>query len=212
MRIGIDFDNTIACYDGVFHAAAVERGMIPATVATDRQSVRDFLRAQGRDPDFTVLQGYVYGARMDLVTLYPGFIETLRDFLAAGHTVYLVSHKTKVAIAGPPYDLHDAAREFLTTREVIGAPEGLQPENIFFELTMADKAARALKLGCDVFVDDLPEILQLPAIRENMRPILFDPDEHFAARHGTEGRVERYTSWRAIGAAIRGKAPVRGPA
>jgi hypothetical protein len=29
MRIGLDFDNTIACYDGVFHAAALERGLIP---------------------------------------------------------------------------------------------------------------------------------------------------------------------------------------
>jgi len=212
MRIGIDFDNTIACYDGVFHAAAVERGMIPATVATDRQSVRDFLRAQGRDPDFTVLQGYVYGARMDLVTLYPGFIETLRDFLAAGHTVYLVSHKTKVAIAGPPYDLHEAAREFLTTRGVVGVRRGLRPENVFFELTMADKAARALKLGCEVFIDDLPEILELPAIRQNMRPILFDPGGHFAARHGTEGTLERYTTWPAIGAAIGSEAPIRGQA
>ena len=29
MRIGIDFDNTIACYDGVFHAAALETGSDP---------------------------------------------------------------------------------------------------------------------------------------------------------------------------------------
>ena len=63
MRIGIDFDNTIACYDGVFHAAAVARGLIPAEIPTDKTSVRNHLRAIGREPDWTELQGYVYGAR-----------------------------------------------------------------------------------------------------------------------------------------------------
>jgi len=29
MRIGVDFDNTVICYDKVFHAAAVEKGLIP---------------------------------------------------------------------------------------------------------------------------------------------------------------------------------------
>ena len=36
MRIGIDFDNTIACYDGVFHQAALERGLIPPILPTTR--------------------------------------------------------------------------------------------------------------------------------------------------------------------------------
>jgi hypothetical protein len=203
MRIGIDFDNTIACYDGVFHAAALERGLIPAEIPTDRQSVRDFLRAQGRDADFTVLQGYVYGARMDLVTLYPGFVETLRDLVAAGHAVYLVSHKTKQAIAGPPYDLHAAARKFLHARDLIGTSRGLRAEHVFFELTIEDKVARALALGCEVFIDDLPEILEMAGIRDNMRPILFDPEGHFAAENGEPPPFERYASWPAIGAALR---------
>jgi hypothetical protein len=202
MRIGIDFDNTIACYDGVFHAAALERALIPAEIPTDKQSVRDFLRAQGRDADFTVLQGYVYGARMDLVTLYPGFVETLGVLVSSGHTVYLVSHKTKQAIAGPPYDLHASARGFLEARRLIGGGTGLRPEHLFFELTMEDKVARALALGCEAFVDDLPEILEMPAIRDNMRPILFDPEEHFAAIDGAAVRLERYTSWPAIGVAL----------
>ncbi len=203
MRIGIDFDNTIACYDGVFHAAAVERGLIPVEIPRDRQSVRDFLRRQGRDPDFTTLQGYVYGARMDLVTLYPGFVETLRELIAAGHTVYLVSHKTKAAIAGPPYDLHAAARRFLEARDLLDAPGGFCPEHVFFELSMEDKVARAVALGCEAFVDDLPEILSLPAIRNNMRPILFDPDGHFDDAAADAAAFERFRSWPAIGEALR---------
>ena len=86
MRIGIDFDNTIACYDGVFHTAALERGLIPANLGRDKNSVRDHLNGAGRNDDFTELQGYIYGARMDLVAPYPGFAEFIaaaRGFLSA---------------------------------------------------------------------------------------------------------------------------------
>ena len=55
MRIGIDFDNTIACYDGVFHAAALERGLIPSELGRDKNSVRDHLNGAGRNDDFTEL-------------------------------------------------------------------------------------------------------------------------------------------------------------
>ena len=61
MRIGIDFDNTIACYDGVFHAAALERGLIPPHLGRDKNSVRDHLNGVGRNDDFTELQGYEIG-------------------------------------------------------------------------------------------------------------------------------------------------------
>src|SRR6266404_4116929 len=106
MRIGIDFDNTIACYDGVFHAAALERGLIPADIGRDKNSVRDHLNGAGRNDDFTELQGYVYGGRMD-------------------------------------------------------------------------KVARAAALRCEVFVDDLPEILAMPGFPNGMRRILFDPENQF---------------------------------
>ena len=32
MRIGVDFDNTIVCYDTLFHRLAVEEGLIPPDI------------------------------------------------------------------------------------------------------------------------------------------------------------------------------------
>src|SRR3569833_3365170 len=110
MRIGIDFDNTIACYDGVFHAAALERGLIPADLGRDKNSVRDHLNGSGRKDDFTELQGYVYGARMDLVSPYPGFADFVTAARKAGHDLFIVSHKTKHPFLGPQHDMHAAAR------------------------------------------------------------------------------------------------------
>ena len=201
MRIGIDFDNTIACYDGVFHAAALERGLIPPDLARDKNSVRDHLNGSGRKDDFTELQGYVYGARMDLVSPFQGFAEFITLAQGAGHALFIVSHKTRHPILGPKHDMHAAARGFLAANRLVGDGETkIDPAWVFFELTKEDKVARAAELGCDLFIDDLPEILAMPGFPIGMRKILFDPDSQFAGRGGNSGQFDRRTSWAAIAA------------
>jgi hypothetical protein len=196
MRIGIDFDNTIACYDGVFHAAALERGLIPADLARDKNSVRDHLNGSGRKDDFTELQGYVYGARMELVAPYPGFSAFVEAAREVGHELFVISHKTKHPILGPKHDLHAAARSFLADRGLTGSGRHqIDLEDVFFELTKEEKVSRARALACEVFIDDLPEILSLDGFPEGMRRILFDPQDQFAAQ---AGGFDRHTSWDAI--------------
>lgn len=200
MRIGIDFDNTIACYDGVFHAAALERGLIPADLGRDKNSVRDHLNGSGRKDDFTELQGYVYGARMDLVSPYPGFAEFVATARAAGHDLFIVSHKTKHPILGPKHDMHAAARGFLTDRGLMGEASGqIAPDRVFFELTKDEKVARAHALACELFVDDLPEILAMSGFPDGMRKVLFDPENQFAAKPVP---YERRASWVEIAADV----------
>src|ERR1700723_1515304 len=120
MRIGIDFDNTIACYDGVFHAAALERGLIPPNLGRDKNSVRDHLNGSGRKDDFTELQGYVYRARMDLVAPYRGFPEFIAAARRTNHELFIISHKTKHPMLAPQHDMHAAARGFLAERGLVG--------------------------------------------------------------------------------------------
>jgi hypothetical protein len=199
MRIGIDFDNTIACYDGVFHKAALERGLIPSDLGSSKNAVRDFLNGSGRKDDFTELQGYVYGARMDLVAPYAGFDAFLRAANAAGHDLFIVSHKTLHPMLGEKHDMHAAARGFLAARGFAGTT-GVRPENTFFELTKEAKAARAATLKVDVFVDDLPEILSMQGFPPGLRAILFDPDGHHLDGKG----FERHASWASIQSALLG--------
>jgi hypothetical protein len=199
MRIGIDFDNTIACYDGVFHAAALEKGLIPADLGRDKNSVRDHLNGSGRKDDFTELQGYVYGSRMELVSPYAGFAAFVPAARRAGHELFIVSHKTKHPILGPKHDMHAAARGFLEARGFMGAGETkIPPANVFFELTKEEKVARAASLGCEVFIDDLPEILAMSGFPDGMRRVLFDPENQFAGREAVG--IERLTSWAGIAA------------
>ena len=202
MRIGIDFDNTIACYDGVFHAAALERGLIPASLASDKNAVRDFLNSNGRADAFTELQGYVYGARMELASPYPGFGEFVASARQAGHGLFIVSHKTKHPILGPKHDLHAAARGFLIERGLVGAGRGqIDPANVFFELTKEAKVARIAALGCEAFVDDLPEIFASPDFPGTARRILFDPVDQFTDL-ARQRKLDRRGSWTDIAAEL----------
>lgn len=180
MRIGIDFDNTIACYDGVFHAAALERGLIPPELGRDKNSVRDYLNGCGKASDFTELQGYVYGTRMELASPYPGFADFVARARKAGHDLFIVSHKTRHPILGPKHDLHAAARGFLFSNGLIGdGAEQIDASCVFFELTRDAKVRRIATLGCEVFVDDLPDIFGQPGFPEATRRILFDPFDQF---------------------------------
>ena len=200
MRVGIDFDNTIANYEGVFHAAAVERGLIPADLGTAKNDVRDYLNASGRKDEFTELQGYVYGARMDLVSLYPGVADFIAAAAGSGREVFVVSHKTRTPLLGQPYDMHAAARDFLRSQRLFG-PGLLTQERTFFEPTKEEKVARVASLELDVFIDDLPEILTMAGFPETTRRILFDPQDALAAR---AGGLERYLGWSSLHRALLG--------
>ena len=46
--------------------------------------MRDYLNGSGRKDDFTELQGYVYGSRMDLVAPYAGVAEFFERARAGG--------------------------------------------------------------------------------------------------------------------------------
>jgi hypothetical protein len=172
--IGIDFDNTLVSYDALFHRVAHEQGLIPADFPVNKTAVRDHLRREGREPAWTEMQGVVYGTRIVEAAPFPGAVEFIRACLARGWTVHIVSHKTKTPYLGEPVDLHAAARRWLDAVGIVGPRDGLPAENVWLELTKAEKIQRITALGCDAFIDDLPEFLLEPAFPPIAR-LLFDP-------------------------------------
>ncbi|MFN0313426.1 MAG: haloacid dehalogenase-like hydrolase [Burkholderiales bacterium] len=188
LRIGVDFDNTIVCYDRVFHRAAVEQGLIPPETAADKNSVRDYLRAQGGEEHWIALQGEVYGKRMLEADPFPGFLAFAKAAQAAGAALLIVSHKTRIPFKGPAWDLHQAARDWIAAH--LGNAM-VPPENVFFELTKDAKLGRIAQCGCTHFIDDLPEILTAPAFPAGTRGLLFDPAGHFAG----DSRYVRMHGW-----------------
>ncbi len=206
MLVGLDFDNTIVCYDRLFHRLAVEQGLIPPTVPATKGAVRDHIRATGREPEWTAMQGVGYGPRISDAEPFPGVKDFLRACRGAGVEVVVVSHKTKHPYLGPEYDLHAAAHAFLTTHGFYEASDtGLSPYRVCLELTKQAKLDRIGALGCDVFVDDLPEFLGEPSFPAGPRKVLFDPADANADR----ADYTRVTSWAAVRALVLGTEAVR---
>lgn len=197
MIVGLDFDNTIVCYDGVFFAAAVEQGLLPDGPALTKEALRNLLREQGREDDWTRLQGFVYGPRMSLAKPYPGAKEFLARRKKDGVPVSIISHRTRTPYLGPKYDLFEAARGWL---EANGFYDLLPKERMHFEETKQAKLARIGSEGCTHFLDDLPEFLAEPAFPAAAKRILFDP----ARRHSAETRFGRVSAWDELEAALRG--------
>lgn len=183
MRLGLDFDNTLISYDQLFRQVALDKALIPAETAAEKNAVRDYLRQQDREDEWTKLQGEVYGNRILEAEPYPGMRATLQGLSARQVPMCIVSHKTRWPYMGERWDLHAAARSWLE-RQGFHDPEGLDwpQDRVFFELTKEAKAARIVDLQCTHYVDDLPEILDmLPA---SVHKILFAPGKTSAARPG----------------------------
>lgn len=186
MLLGVDFDNTIVCYDQVFHGVAVRKGLVPSETPVVKNAVRDFLRKADREDAWTELQGFVYGACMEEAQPFSGALEFFARCRERGIPAFIISHKTRYPFLGPKYDLHEAARAWLVHR-------GLDGDHVFLELTKEAKLQRIAATGCTHFIDDLPEFLAEPSFPSSVERILFDPNNH----HNGEP-FRRANSWKQI--------------
>lgn len=193
--IGIDFDNTIVCYDNIFYQVALEKKLIPPEISTAKDGVRNYLRAVGKEEAWTELQGYVYGSRMKDVSPFPGAIEFFIAAAKKGADIYIISHKTSYPYMGPAYDLHKAAYEWLEFQFPFDRL-GLLWKKVFFEETKEEKLGRIADLNCSHFIDDLPEFLLEGGFPTRTEKLLFAP--HLAPISQTEG-FKAFRSWIEIG-------------
>ncbi len=194
MLIGLDFDNTIVSYDALFHKVAVEQVLVPSGLLKSKLAVRDYLRKIDNETAWTEMQGYVYGTRMGDAAAYSGAIEFIKLARDKGISMAIVSHKTKHPFIGPKYDLHEAARGWVTNALMDGVANLIEPDHVFFELTKEEKIARIANIGCDYFIDDLPEILLMPGFPKKTKRILFDPE----GIHDPDGLCAKLGSWQEI--------------
>jgi len=186
-RLGLDFDNTIVCYDAVFHRAARAQDLIPARVARNKNAVRDHMRACGNEAAWIALQGEVYGPRVLEAEPFEGLHDCLHALRDRGFELCIISHKTRHPFAGPAYDLHAAARAWVERhlREVIDQDE------VYFTATKEEKLNVIEREQCMAFVDDLPEILLAPTFPSLVHAFLFDPAGH----HADDARYQRVRGW-----------------
>jgi len=192
MHIGIDFDNTIVCYDKVFHKVAIEKGLIPEDMPPSKNNVRDYLQKIGEEDEWTRLQGFVYGTKMDEAELFEGVFDFLHWCKQNKVEVSIISHKTRHPYLGPKYDLHLATLQWMETQGFFKPSKPLLSRTqVFLELTKTAKIQRITDTGCTHFIDDLPEFLLEPSFPDNVISMLFDPNNSLE----TGFPFKRFSSW-----------------
>ena len=161
MRIGLDFDNTLARYDHVFAAEAKQEKFVSSEWKGTKKQLRDTLRSlQDGDLMWQKLQGRIYGPMMSEAKLFPGVFQFMLRCKHRGYDVFIVSHKSEYGHFDPTETpLRQAALEWMTQNGFFKKTKcGLSEERVFFEKTRREKVSRISSLDLDVFVDDLKEV------------------------------------------------------
>ena len=203
MRIGLDFDNTIAEYEQLFARLAVETGLFDDAPSGGKREIRDQLRARpGGEYEWRRLQAMAYGNHMAEANLFEGVSEFLSACRKANVEVVIVSHKTRYpACRDFRTDMREAALDWMQAHGFFSASGfGLKAENVHFADSRSQKVSRIAELECDCFVDDLEEVFIEPGFPVATRKILFAPNQD-----GTNLPVEHYQNWKEIADVIIGQ-------
>ena len=204
LRIGLDFDNTIANYDQAFPEVArilgYETNNFNATL-NKRDLKLKLLKQPDGDTAWQKVQGLVYGKFIDLASLYPGVYEFVLRALASGHEIFIVSHKTELGhFDESRTPLRQAATTWLTNQKLVGDSDSkIKLQNIYYAETRDEKINKIVELQLDVFIDDLDEVLSDRSFPKSTRKILFGSVET------TSEEILAIQSWREVGDELFGE-------
>ena len=195
--IGMDLDNTLVCYDELFHLVACEEGLIHPSLPGNKEKIRHAVRLL---PDgenrWTRLQAIVYGPRIQEATLFKGAGVFLRHCAKSRIRAVIVSHKTRFAtLDGRRVDLRQSALEWLESRGFF-SKFGLSRSDVFFESTREEKIQRIRSLRCTHFIDDLAEVFTGEAFPRKTQKLLFAP--HGAVFPGDGPPPPAFANWREL--------------
>lgn len=200
MVIGVDFDNTLVCYDNVFLRLAQEEGLAGLTAQDRQKAVREMARRSPEgDLAWQRLQGQAYGPRIQEARPFDGALAFLEHCHEAGVSTRIISHKTQFAGIDPTHtDLQAAALSWLAQNGFLAPATGI--ETAFFGATRQEKITHIRALGCTHFIDDLEETFREPGFPPHVQRILFAPGESVSSE--PLPGVWIASSWREIEAKI----------
>ena len=192
--IGIDFDNTLICYDEVLHSLAMREGWISSTVASQKTAIRDAIRnSPGGDYRWQQLQALTYGIAIENARLYEGIPSFFHACRKLDASIFIVSHKTETGwLNHQPVQLRQKALQWMRSMDFFSPGGfGLKLEQVFFESSRSEKISRIRALECTHFIDDLAEVFAEPDFPSSVVKILFTPN---ADKLGTTD-VRTFESW-----------------
>lgn len=201
LHIGLDLDNTIIDYSRVFALAGEETGLLRAGHGlAGKEEVKAYLQnGPGGEEAWMRLQGQVYGRCIGMACMFDGVRAFLETAAAGGARISIVSHKTQYGHFDPGrVHLWEAARRWLEDQGCFAGVCAIDPADVHFLETRREKIARISEIGCEVFVDDLPEVLNDAAFPARVGKLWFASTQPAEAGEG----LKPYRSWAEISEAV----------
>ena len=176
MIVGFDFDNTIISYEKLFKKIAYKKKLVPKNIKSNKNSVKEYLIKKNKETEWTILQGDVYGKYIMDAKIYIGVKKIMKSLSKNKIKFYIISHKTKFPYLGRKINLQVAAKKWIY-KNILRDDNSinLSIKDIFFENSIKEKISRINKLRCNIYIDDLPKILEL--LPKGVIKILFTPNQ-----------------------------------
>lgn len=187
-KIGVDLDNTLINYGPAYGFLVAETldDHQYSLVKMDKAEAKKTIVARKGNDAWTTAQGKLYSEYLKYAEPFPGAQFFFEQVIELGHEVVIISHKTKYPYMGPQVNLQEIAMRWLEDSFSSKTFEPQLHSNLFFEEEFDYKINRILSERCDIFIDDLEEILV--ALPESIRRI------HFYGRRKVRG-LTNVCSW-----------------
>jgi len=173
MIVGFDFDNTIINYTHSFIDLSRKKKLVPEKNNKNKVSIRNYLREKNIEDQWTILQGEVYGKNIMKAEIYVGVLEALSYLSKKNIRIKIISHKTQFPYIGEKINLRSSAMKWIKKNLICNLNIKINQKDIFFEDTVENKIIKIKDENCDIYIDDLPEILNL--LPSQIKKILFSP-------------------------------------
>jgi hypothetical protein len=175
--IGVDFDNTIICYNGILNKLAHERGL-SVSFPCSKKTLRDLLRQlPDGEIEWQKWQAIMYGARIGEAKPISHVADFFRLCRMKNVSVYIISHKSEYATQDTKeINLRNAALKWMHDNHFFSKDGlGINQESIFFCNTRQEKIQMIKHLGCNYFIDDLDETFLEENFPTSVQGILYSP-------------------------------------
>lgn len=170
--IGIDFDNTLVCYNQPIRLKLQELGLDEKSDHSPKNELKQHLIEGGGNLAWTLFQGELYGREIEKAQPAEGATQAINTLLHSGYDVRIISHRSLFSALGPAYPLHQAAIRFLETRILPEIEPALRDRLSYrFCPSLEKKISEIRDANCHAFIDDLSSVLTHPNFPKNTHRI-----------------------------------------
>jgi hypothetical protein len=189
IKLGIDLDNTIICYDNLIHNLAKKKFpkiKLKKNIRSKKIIKNKIIKFYNNN-QWTKLQGIIYGEKILDAKLFNNFKEGIKK-LKDEFEIFIISHKTNKAAIGKDINLRNAAKKFLKQNDISFCKNELVNRNkILFASTQKEKIKLIKNKKIDIFIDDLDIILQ--SLPNQIKKIHFSKKKY---------KFENFYDWKKI--------------